>query len=60
MTSHFSTLLGKVKTVTLRVGARAKEGKGEGERRKKYACPIIIVLLGNSERWQTEPQIGAA
>ena len=42
--------MARVEIVTLRVGARAKEGKGKGEGRKKYACPIslsVIVLLGN-------------
>ena len=37
-----SMLLGRVKIVTLRVGARAKEGKGAGEGRKKYVCPISL------------------
>ena len=52
--------LGRVKIVTLRVGARAKEGKrGEGGE-KKVRLPDTIVLLGNSVRWQTKPLIGAA
>ena len=42
------------------VGARAKGGKGAGEKRKKIRLPDIIVLLGNSVRWQTELLIGAA
>ena len=50
--------LGRVKTVTLRVGARAKEGKRGGE--KRIHLPDITVLLGNSVRWQTELLIGAA
>ena len=52
--------LGGLKIVTLRVGARAKEGKGEGGGEKKIRPSDIIVLLGNSVRWQTEPLIGAA
>ena len=52
--------LGRVNIVTLRVGARAKEGKRGGEGEKKTRLPDIIVLLGNSVRWQTEPLIGAA
>ena len=52
--------LGRVKIVTLRVGARAKEGKGGGGGEKKICLPDIIVLLGNSVRWQTESLIGAA
>ena len=51
--------LGRVKIVTLRVGARAKEGKGGGGGEKKIRLPDIIVLLGNSVRWQKEPLIGA-
>ena len=35
-----------------------KKGGGEGE--KKIRLPDIIVLLGNSIRWQTELLIGAA
>ena len=52
----------KKKRVTLRVGARAKEGKGGGGGggEKKIRLPDIIVLLANSVRWQTEPLIGAA
>ena len=42
------------------VGARAKEGKRGGGGKKKIRLPDIIVLLGNSVRWQTEPLIGAA
>ena len=35
--------MGRVKIVTLRVGARAIEGKGEGGgEKKKYACPISL------------------
>ena len=50
-----------VKIVTLTVGARAKEGKGGGRgEKKKIRLPDIIVLLGNSVRWQTELLIGAA
>ena len=49
-----------VKIVTLTVGARAKEGKGGGGGEKKLRLPDIIVLLGNSVRWQTELLIGAA
>ena len=52
--------LGRVKIVTLRVGARAKEGKTGGGGEKKIRLPDIIVLLGNSVRWQTKPLIGAA
>ena len=52
--------LGRVKTVTLRVGARAKEGKRGGGGEKRIRLPDIIVLLGNSVRWQTELLIGAA
>ena len=52
--------LGRVKIVTLRVGARAKEGNRGGGGKKKIHLPDIIVLLGNSVRWQTEPLIGAA
>ena len=52
--------LGRVKIVTLRVGARAKEGKRGGGGEKKIRLPDIIVLLGNSVHWQTEPLIGAA
>ena len=52
--------LGRVKIVTLRVGARAKEGQRGGGGRKKIHLPDIIVLLGNAVRWQTEPLIGAA
>ena len=32
--------------VTLTVGARAKEGKGEGKGEKKYACPISYCSFG--------------
>ena len=49
----------RVKIVTLRVGARAKEGKGGGGGEKKIRLPDIIVFWGNSVRWQTEPLIGA-
>ena len=52
--------LGRVKILTLRVGARAKEGKRRGGGEKKIHLPDIIVLLGNSVGWQTEPLIGAA
>ena len=52
--------LGRVEIVTLTVGARAKEGKGGGEGEKKIRLPDVIVLLGNSVRWQTELLIGAA
>ena len=53
--------LGRVKIVTLRVGARAKEGKrGRGGEKKIRLLDIIIVLLGNSVRWQTKPLIAAA
>ena len=52
--------LGRVKIVTLRVGARAKEGKRGGGGEKRIRLPDIIVLLGNSVRWQTELLIGAA
>ena len=48
------------KIVTLREGAREKEGKGGGGGEKKIRLPDIIVLLANSVRWQTEPLIGAA
>ena len=50
---------GRVKVVTLRGGARMKEGKRGGEGEKKIRLPDIIVLLGLSVRWQTEPLIGA-
>ena len=46
--------------VTLRVGARAKEGRREEGGEEKIRLPDIIVLLGNSIRWQTELLIGAA
>ena len=53
--------LGRVKIVILRVGARAKEGKrGRGGEKKIRLLDIIIVLLGNSVRWQTKPLIAAA
>ena len=52
--------MGRVEIATLRVGARAKEGKGGGEGRKKKKPADIIVLLGYSVRWQTELLIGAA
>ena len=52
--------LGRVEIATLRVGARAKEGKGGGEGRKKNKAADIIVLLEYSVRWQTELLIGAA
>ena len=39
--------MARVEIVTLRVGARAKEGKGKGEGRKKYACPISLFF------WET-------
>ena len=52
--------LGRVEIVTLTVGARAKEGKGRGGGDKKIRLPDIIVLLGNSVRWQTELLIGEA
>ena len=52
--------LGRLKIVILRVGARAKEGKRGGRGEKKVRLPDIIVLLGNSVRWRTEPLIGAA
>ena len=52
--------LGRVDIATLRGGARAKEGKGGGEGRKKNKPADIIVLLGYSVRWQTELLIGAA
>ena len=52
--------LGRVEIATLRVGARTKEGKGEGEGRKKNKPADIIVLLDYSVRWQTELLIGAA
>ena len=45
--------LGRVEIVTLTVGARAKEGKGEGGGAKKIRLPDIIVLLGNSVRWSS-------
>ena len=48
------------KIVTLREGAREKEGKGGGGGEKKIRLPDIIVLLANSVPWQTEPLIGAA
>ena len=46
--------------VTLRVGARAKEGRREEGGEEQIRLPNIIVLLGNSVRWQTELLIGAA
>ena len=52
--------MGRVEIATLRVGARAKEGKGGGGGEKKKSLPDIIVLLGNSVHWQTELLIGAA
>ena len=52
--------MGRVDIATLRGGARAKEGKGGGEGRKKNKPADIIVLLGYSVRWQTELLIGAA
>ena len=52
--------LGTVKIVILTVGARAKEGKRGGGGEKKIRPPDIIVLVGNSIRWQAEPLIGAA
>jgi len=40
--------LGRVKIVTLAVGARAKEGKGAGGgEKKKYACSISLFF------WET-------
>ena len=42
------------------VGARAKEGNGGGGGEKKIRLPDIVVLLGNSVRWQTELLIGTA
>ena len=53
-------MLGRVEIAALRVGARAKEEKGEGEKRKKVRLPDIIVLLENFVRWQTEFLIGVA
>ena len=50
--------MGREEIVTLTVGARAKEEGRGGE--KKILLPDIIVLLGNSVRWQTELLIGAA
>ena len=38
--------LGRVEIATLRVGAKEKEGMGEGG--KKYTCTISSFLLGNS------------
>ena len=52
--------MGRVEIATLRVGARAKEGKGGGGGEKKTRLPHIIVILGISVRWQTELLIGAA
>ena len=53
--------LRRVKIVILRGGARAKEGKrGRGGEKKIRLLDIIIVLLGNSVRWQTKPLIAAA
>ena len=52
--------MGRVEIVPLRVGARAKEGKGGGGGEIKDTPADIIVLLGNSVRWQTELLIGAA
>jgi len=52
--------LGRVEIVTLRVGTRAREGKGRGGGKKKIRLPNTIVLLGNSVRPQTELLIGAA
>ena len=46
--------------VALSVGASAKQRKGAGGGEKKMLLPDIIVLLGNSVRWQTEPLIGGA
>ena len=52
--------LERVKIVTLRVGARAKEVQRGGGGEKKIRLPDIIVLLGNAARWQTEPLNGTA
>ena len=58
--------MGRVEILPLRVGARAKEGKrgggggGGGGGEIKDTPADIIVLLGNSVRWQTELLIGAA
>ena len=52
--------MGRVEIVTLTVGARVKEGRGEGGGEKKILLPDIIVLLENSVRWQTELLIGEA
>ena len=35
-----------------------KKERGEGEGRKKCACPKSLFFWGNFERWQTEPRIG--
>ena len=45
--------LGRVKIVTFRVGASAKEGKGGGRGEQKIHLPDNIVLLGNYVRCQT-------
>ena len=58
--SYDGGILGRVNIVTLRVGAGAKGGKREGGEEKKIRLPDIIVLLGNSVRWQTGLLIGAA
>ena len=60
VTAIFEEEVGKGRNSTLRVGARAKEGKGGGEERKKNKPADIIVLLEYSVRWQTELLIGAA
>ena len=52
--------LGRVEMVTLSIGVRGeKKGGGRGGE-KKVRLPNIIVLLGNSIRWQMELLIGAA
>ena len=50
--------MGRVEIATLRVGAREKEGMGEGG--KKYTCTISSFFWETPTHWQRELLIGVA